>query len=51
MYAYQWRSKNAEKVTHIEGILQHQAMIPSLFIIGTSLKGRSLLPEGANSFL
>ena len=47
----QCRSQNAEKVTHIKGRLQHQAMILfhcAPFQIGTSLKGKNLLPEGAN---
>ena len=42
IYLNQWRSKNAEKVTHIKGRLLEQAvilLIVSLFIIGTSLKG------------
>ena len=50
----QWRSRNAEKVTHIKGRLLEQAVIlfiASLFIMGTSLKGKNLLPQGANSFL
>ena len=46
--------QNAEKVMHIEGRLLDQEMIlfnciP--FQIGTSLKGKNLLPEEANSFL
>ena len=46
--------QNPEKVTHIKGRLLNQAMIlfncvP--FQMGTSLKGKNLLPEGANSFL
>ena len=50
----QWRSQNAEKARHIKGRLLAQAMIlfncvP--FQMGTSLKGKNLLPEGANSFL
>ena len=50
----QWRSQNAEKVTHIKGRLLGQAMIlvncvP--FQNWNSLKGKNLLPEGANSFL
>ena len=46
-------SQNAEKVTHIKGRLLDQAMILSNcipFQMGTSLKGKNLLPEGANSF-
>ena len=51
---YEQHSQNAEKVMHIKGRLLDQAMnlfnyIP--FQIGTSLKGKNLLPEGANSFL
>ena len=54
VFADQWRSQNAEKVTHIKRRLLDQAMIffncvP--FQMGTSLKGKNLLPEGANSFL
>ena len=50
----QWRSLNAEKVTHIKGRLLDKAVIlfncvP--FKMGTSLKGKNLLPEEANSFL
>ena len=46
--------QNAEKVSHIKGRLLDQAMIifnciP--FQMGTSLKGKNSLPEGANSFL
>ena len=50
----QWRSQNAEKVTHIKGRLLDQAvilLIASLFIMGTSHIGKNLLPKGANSFL
>ena len=48
------RSQNGEKVTHIKGRLLDQAMIlfncvP--FQMGTSHKGKTLLPERANSFL
>ena len=47
-------SQNAEKVTHIKVRLLDQVMIlfncvP--FQMGTSLKGKNLLPEGANYFL
>ena len=44
---------NAVENTHIKGRLLFQAMIStiSLFKMGTSLKGKNLLPEGANSFL
>ena len=49
----QWRSQNAEKVTHIKGRLLDQAVIlfncvP--FQNGNYLKGKNLLLEGANSF-
>ena len=48
----QRRSQNAEKVTHIKERLLDQAInlfncIP--FEMGTSLNGKNLLPEGANS--
>ena len=49
----QWRSQNAEKVTHIKGRLlvkQWFSSIAYIFIMGTSLKGKNLLQEGANSF-
>ena len=49
-----WRSQNAEKVTHIKGRLLDQAMIPfncDPIQMGTSLKEKNLLPEGASSFL
>ena len=52
--AHQWRCQNAEKATLIKGRLLDQAvllLISSLFKVGTSLKGKNLLPEGANSFL
>ena len=53
-YTSQRCSQNAEKVWHIKGRLFDQAMIlfncvP--FQIGTSIKGKNLLPGGANSFL
>ena len=53
-YTSQRRSQNAEKITHIKGRLLDQAMIffncvP--FQMGTSLKGKNLPPEEANSFL
>ena len=54
IYLNQWRSQNTEKVTHIKGRLLEQAvilLIAHLFIIGTSLKGKNLLPQGANSLL
>ena len=50
----QWRSQNDEKVTHIKGRLLCQALILYNYVpfqIRTSLKGKNLLPEGANSFL
>ena len=49
-----WRSQNAEKVTLIKGRLLSQAVLLfnwPLFEMGTSLKGKNLLPEGATSFL
>ena len=52
--AVQRRSQNAEKVTHIKGGLLDQAMFIfscAPFQMGTSFKGKNLLPEGANSFL
>ena len=50
----QWHSQNAEKVTHIKERLLGQAMVLFIYVpfqMGTSLKGKNLLPEGANSFL
>ena len=50
----QWHSQNTEKVTHIKGRLLEQAVIPfncAPFQNGTSLKGKNLLSEGANSYL
>ena len=50
----QWHSQNAENCMHIKGGLLNQTMIlyiTSLFKMGTSAKGKNLLPEGANSFL
>ena len=49
----QWHSQNAEKVTHIKGRLLEQPVIifnciP--FQIGTSLKGKNLLPLKAAPF-
>ena len=52
--ADQWRSQNAEKVTHVKERLLDEAVILFncvLFEMGTSLKGKNLLPKGANSFL
>ena len=49
----QWRSQNAEKVTHIEGRLLYHALILYNYVhfqFGTSLKGKNVLPEGANSY-
>ena len=46
--------QNAGKVTDIKGRLLEQAVILYScvsFHMGTSLKGKNLLPEGANSFL
>ena len=45
-----WGSQNAEKVMHIKGRLLYQAMILYNHV-GTYLKGKNLLPEGANSFI
>ena len=44
-------SQNAEKFTYIKGRLLYQVVIlyNVPFEIGTSLKGKNLLPEGANS--
>ena len=53
-YTDQWRSQNAEKICTSKGdywIKQRFSSITSLFKLGTSLKGKNLLPEGANSFL
>ena len=53
-YTDQWRSQNAENIAHIKWRLLYQEIIlyiTSLFKMGTSLKGKNLLPEGANSFL
>ena len=50
----QWRSQNAEKITHIKGRLLDQAVILFncvLFDMGTSLKRKNSLTEGANSCL
>ena len=54
LFTIQWRSQNAEKVTHIKGSLHGQAVIlfnRSLFKMGTSLKRKNILQEGVNSFL
>ena len=51
-YIYQWHSQNSEKVTHIKGDYWNKKRFSSvapLFKIGTSLKGKKLLPEGAGS--
>ena len=53
-YHVMWRSHNAEKIMHIKGRLLYQALILYKyvpFLIGTSLKGKNLFPEGANSLL
>ena len=50
----QWRDQNAEKVRHIKGdywIKQRFSLFASFFKVGTSLKGKTLLPEGVVSFL
>ena len=53
----QWHSQTAEKVTHSKGRLLDQAVIlfshsASVFMMGTSLKGKNLLTDRvANSFL
>ena len=52
----QWRSQNAEKVTHwhIKVRLPDQAAVffnCVLFKMGKIHNGKNLLPEGANSFL
>ena len=47
-------TENAEKVKHLKRrILDQQwfSSIASIFEMGTSLKGKNSLPEGANSFL
>ena len=52
---HQWHSQNAEKVTHLNrettGSSSDSLQLHQLFKMGTSLKGKNLLPEGANSFL
>ena len=50
----QWRSQNVRKCyTHQREttVTSSDSSIASLFIMGTALKGKNLLPEGANSFL
>ena len=50
----QRRSQNAEKVTHTNGGLLDQTTILFNYVpfqIGTSLTGKHLITEGANSFL
>ena len=50
----QRRRQNAEKVTHTKGRLLEQAVFLFNCVplhMQTSLKGKNLLPEGANSFL
>ena len=47
----QWRSQNAEKVTHINGRLLYPALILYNYVpfrISTSLKGKNLFQEGAS---
>ena len=52
VHVKQWRFQNAEKVTHIKGrLLQWFSTNMSLFKIGTSIGGKNLLPDRANSFL
>ena len=54
VYDVQWRSQNAINVTHIKGILLDRAvilLIAPLFIMGTSLKGKNLLPESLRAVL
>ena len=49
----QWRSQNAEKITHIKVRLLYQVLIlynDVPFQIGTSLKRKNWLPKGSNSF-
>ena len=53
-HSVQLHSQNAEKATHIKGRLLDQAIIFFYcvpFQMGTSIKGKNLLPEGPNSFL
>ena len=54
-YVVQWGSQNSEKVTHIKGRPLDLAVVSPrfrpIFKMGTSFKGKNLLPEGANSFL
>ena len=50
----QRRRQNAEKVTHTKGRLLEQAVFLFNCVplhMRTSLKGKNLLPERANSFL
>ena len=47
-------ARTLKKITHIKGRLLYQAVIQFScipFIMGSSLKGKILLPEGVNSFL
>ena len=49
----QWRSQNAEKDTHIKGTLLNQTVFLFNYVpfrMGTSLKGKHLLPGGILSF-
>ena len=54
LFAFQWRSQVAWENRTSKGdywIKQCFSSIAFLFKMGTSLKGKNLLPEGANSFL
>ena len=51
---FQWHNQNAEKLDTSRGGYwnkQWLSSIASLFKLGTSLKGKNLLPKGAKSFL
>ena len=54
-YTRQWGSQKAKKVTHIKGRLLDQAVILSYGVPfqngNLELRGKNLLPEGANSFV
>ena len=48
----QWRSKNAEKITHIKGRSSSDSLqLSHFFKMGASLKGKNLLPERTIFFL
>ena len=50
----QWCSQNAKKLRTSKGDYWNKqwfSLTAILFKIGTSLQGKNLLPEGANSFL